>query len=87
MPHFPRPFAVYARAFAVSAALTVAAHAQSLLAPERVALDSLVAFKPVTANWQLAAGLAGDPRRDKTLTAAPGTGHYWYSAYYYQNHV
>ncbi len=74
MPHFPRPFAVYARAFAVSAALTVAAHAQSLLAPERVALDSLVAFKPVTANWQLAAGLAGDPRRDKTLTATPGSG-------------
>ena len=77
MPHLIPSLRGLARALVTGAALasfTVAAQAQSLLAPERVALDSLAAFKPVTANWQLAAGLAGDPRRDKTLIAAPGTG-------------
>jgi hypothetical protein len=53
---------------------TACASAESLLPPERVRLDSPSAFKPLTANWQLAGGLAGDPRRDKTLAAAPGTG-------------
>lgn len=50
------------------------ASAQSALPPETVRLDSLAAFRPVTANWQLAADVAGDPRRDKTLAFAPGTG-------------
>lgn len=81
----PLPFTsprVLARALAATAAVIIfatlglapATRAQSLLAPERIALDSLAAFKPVTANWKLAAGLAGDPRRDKILAAAPGTG-------------
>ena len=51
-----------------------AARAQSLLPPERVPLDSPAAFRAVPANWQLAGGLGGDPRRDKNLVAAPGTG-------------
>ena len=55
-------------------ALTALARAQSLLPPERVSLDSLAAFRPAAANWQLAGGLAGDPRHDKTLAAAPGRG-------------
>ena len=76
---FPSPssFRVLARAFAATvalASLAVAGRAQSLLAPDRVPLDSLAGFKPVAPNWQLAAGLAGDPRRDRTLTAVPGTG-------------
>ena len=50
------------------------ARAQSLLPPERVSLDSLAAFRPAGANWQLAGGVAGDPRHDKILTATPGTG-------------
>jgi hypothetical protein len=62
------------RTVAVALALTAVAHAQSLLPPERVPLASLAAFRPVAANWQLAGGLAGDPRHDKMLAAAPGTG-------------
>src|SRR4051812_25700498 len=60
--------------FALCVASVVVARAQSLLAPERVSLDSLAAFRPVTANWQLASGLAGDPRHDQKLAALPGTG-------------
>ena len=75
MPHLPLSVRVLARALAaVLVSLAATTRAQSLLPPERVALDSLAAFQPVTANWQLAAGLAGDPRRDKTLAALPGTG-------------
>ncbi len=48
--------------------------AQSILPPEPVRLDSLAAFKSPTANWQLAGGLGGDPRHDKTLTATEGVG-------------
>lgn len=48
--------------------------AQSLLPPERIPLDSMAAFRPVTVNWKLAGELGGDPRRDKTLTAIDGTG-------------
>jgi hypothetical protein len=48
--------------------------AESLLPPERVPLDSLAAFRPTRGNWMVAGGLAGDPRHDPTLTAAPGTG-------------
>jgi hypothetical protein len=50
------------------------ARAESLLPAEPVPLDSLAAFRPVSANWQLAGGLGGDPRHDKNLTPAPGTG-------------
>jgi hypothetical protein len=75
MPHLIPSWRVLARTLAaVLVCLAATTHAQSLLAPERVALDSLAAFQPVTANWQLAAGLTGDPRRDKTLTATPGSG-------------
>jgi hypothetical protein len=48
--------------------------AQSLLPPERVPLDSLAAFLPTTANWRLAGGIAGNPRQEKTLSPADGTG-------------
>src|SRR5258707_168233 len=48
--------------------------AQSLLAPMPLPLDTLAAFRPVGANWQLAGGLAGDPRHESMLTPAPGTG-------------
>ena len=75
MPHLIPSLRVLARALAtVLVSLTATSRAQSLLPSERIALDSVAAFKPLTANWQLAAGLAGDPRRDKTLTATPGSG-------------
>lgn len=51
-----------------------AVRAQSALPAEPVRLDSLAAFRAPAANWQLAAGLAGDPRREKVLAAAEGTG-------------
>jgi hypothetical protein len=47
---------------------------QSLLPPQRVSLESLAEFQPVSANWKLAGELGGDPRRDKALTALEGTG-------------
>lgn len=50
------------------------ARADSLIAPQRVSFDSLAAFRPTRGNWAVAGGLAGDPRHDKVLTAAPGTG-------------
>src|SRR5262245_39488146 len=50
------------------------AHAQSALPPDPVRLDNLSAFRPVTANWKLASDLAGDPRQDKILSVADGTG-------------
>jgi hypothetical protein len=59
---------------AVAAALPVVVPAQSSLPPEPVKLDTLAAFRDVTANWQLAGDLAGDPRRDKTLAVTAGTG-------------
>lgn len=74
MPHLSSSLRALFCALAVTAALAAPVHAQSLLAPDRAPLDSLAAFKPVTANWRLAGDLAGDPRRDKTLSAAPGTG-------------
>jgi hypothetical protein len=75
-PLFPS-LRVLARALAASAALAslfATARAQSLLAPERVTLDSLAGFAATKSNWQLAGGLAGDPRRDKALVATPGFG-------------
>ena len=60
--------------FAACVVFVAVARAQSLLPPGRVPLDSLGAFRPVGANWQLAGGLAGDPRHDKILAATPGTG-------------
>ncbi|MBL9201843.1 MAG: DUF1080 domain-containing protein [Opitutaceae bacterium] len=56
-------------------AATVAASIRAQpLPPEPVRLDSLGAFRPAGPNWQLASELAGDPRREKTLTAVAGTG-------------
>lgn len=54
--------------------LPALASAQPLLPAERVSTDSLDAFRPTTGNWKVAGGLAGNPRRDATLTAAEGTG-------------
>ena len=62
------------RVFACALALAAAARAQSPLPPKRVPLDSLAAFRSPAPNWQVAGGLAGDPRHDKKLTPAPGTG-------------
>lgn len=47
--------------------------AQTLPA-EAIKLDSFAAFRSVGANWKLAADLAGDPRRDKTIATVDGTG-------------
>ena len=77
MPPLPTPLRVLARTMATLAALAIlsaTARAQSLLAPERIALESLAGFAPTQSNWKLAGGLAGDPRRDKTLTPANGLG-------------
>ena len=59
---------------AALALLSAVVRAQSALPPEIIPLDSAAAFRPLTANWQLAADLAGDPRRDRTLAALPGAG-------------
>lgn len=56
------------------AAFSAPAFAQALLAPEPVRLDSLAEFRPAAANWRIAGGLAGDPRREKNLTPVAGTG-------------
>jgi hypothetical protein len=48
--------------------------AQPSLPPEPVQLDSPAAFQVLPPNWQLAGGLGGDPRREKTLTPRDGTG-------------
>lgn len=55
-------------------AFLLSARAQSLLPAEPVALNSLAAFKTPGANWQLSRGLAGDPRREKTLQPLAGDG-------------
>src|SRR3954462_12469849 len=52
----------------------VAGRAQSLVPPEPIALDSLAGFKSPAANWQLARGIAGDPRHEKRLVSVPGVG-------------
>lgn len=64
------------RAASTLLTLTVAslACAESLLPPEHVSLESLTAFRPVAANWHPAGGLAGDPRLERNLVPAPGTG-------------
>ncbi len=71
MPALPR-FLCFA--LAVAFAGLAGARAQSLLPPERVSLETVVAFQPLSANWRLAGGLAGDPRTEKNLVAADGTG-------------
>lgn len=48
--------------------------AQAGLPPTPVPLDSAAAFRPLSANWQLAGDVAGDPRQDKVLATAPGHG-------------
>ncbi len=72
MPYRCRFFPILARFVKVALVLTSLAQAQSLLPPERVPLDSLAAFRPAAANWQLAGGLAGNPRHDKKLLAVSG---------------
>ena len=60
--------------FGFASLLVVArASAQSLLPAEPTPLISLSDLR-TGANWHLAGGLAGDPRTDKVLTPAPGTG-------------
>ncbi|WP_414660892.1 family 16 glycoside hydrolase [Horticoccus sp. 23ND18S-11] len=69
MPLSPRLW--YALLASVPALLV---HAQTALPLDPVKLDTLAAFRPVTANWKLAADVAGDPRRDKVLATTDGTG-------------
>jgi hypothetical protein len=71
------PVAVRTAFFLLLAALCTTpthAQAQSSLPPERLSLESLAAFQPPGPNWTLAGAIAGDPRREKQLTLAPGTG-------------
>jgi len=51
-----------------------AAYAQSALPAEPISLNAPTDFKTLTPNWQLAGDLAGDPRREKSLSPRPGTG-------------
>ena len=67
-----KPFPSCASALA-GLLLAVSTQAQSILPSERLPLDSLSEIS-AGANWQIAGGLAGDPRRDPMLTATPGTG-------------
>lgn len=60
--------------FLTATLLACVVRAQSGLPPAPVSLANAAAFQPLAANWQLAADVAGDPRRDKTLAVAPGTG-------------
>lgn len=70
LPRLPRVSFVLAAATFLAGPL----HAQSLLPPDRVALDSPGEFRPGAGNWRVAGGIAGDPRRDKTFAAADGKG-------------
>lgn len=54
--------------------LPAAVPAQSLLPPAPLPLASLAEFKSPGANWQVAGGIGGDPRREKVLVSLPGTG-------------
>ncbi len=62
------------RSLLVLASLPLLAPAQSSLPPEVVSLDSPAEFSPLSANWQVAGGLGGDPRHDKALVPLAGTG-------------
>lgn len=48
--------------------------APAVRAQPAVPFDSLAAFRPPTAEWQLAGDLGGDPRHDATLAPLPGHG-------------
>ena len=48
--------------------------AQSPLPPGETRLGALGDFAPTTANWTVGRGVAGDPRREKTLSLVPGSG-------------
>lgn len=63
-----RPFLLF-----VSVLLAVL-RAESPSAWEAVALDSLDAFRPVTNNWRVAAGIGGEPGRSRDITLLPGAG-------------
>lgn len=56
------------------AAIVTMTQAQSTLPPERLPLQSFEGFLPVGSNWIVAGGITGDPRREKIITAQPGTG-------------
>lgn len=72
IPPFPLLRAM--RTLGVSLTLVTIAGAQSLLAPTPVSLEDLSAFKAPGPNWQLAGGLGGNPRSEKTLSPLPGHG-------------
>lgn len=70
----PLCFRFFASIFAALLVSTSALTAQSLLPLEPVQLDSFASFQPPAANWRIAGGIAGDPRREPALTATPGSG-------------
>ncbi len=74
MPTLPRSVRRLARALLATVALAAVVRAQAPLPAGLVPLDSFAAFRPVAANWRVAGGLDGDPRREKTLSPAAGTG-------------
>ena len=61
---------------AIGLALTLlsSVSGKSLLPGDPIPLDSFAAFASPGANWMLAGGLSGDPRRDLALEPTPGTG-------------
>ncbi len=61
-------------ALACSVSHPAAGASAPLLEPEAPSLRSLDAFRSEGANWRIAGGLKGDPRIEKILTPAPGTG-------------
>lgn len=65
-----------AAALAATGLMSAAALAAtpSLLPGQPVPLDSLAEFRPKAGGWQIAGGLADQPRETKTLTPVPGTG-------------
>lgn len=64
----------FVRCSLAALALCASLQAEPLLLPERLELDSFAAFRPPPPNWRIAGGLAGDPRRERTLQPTPGTG-------------
>lgn len=70
----PTPARFVCTAFVLAFGLLATTHAQSLLPPDPIPLDSLTTFRAPGANWQLARGVGGDPRREKALVALPGSG-------------
>ncbi|MEO7412475.1 MAG: family 16 glycoside hydrolase [Opitutaceae bacterium] len=61
-------------AFSCALVCSFGARAQTLLPSSPLPLTSLAEFKSPGANWQLAGGIAGDPRREKAIVPIPGSG-------------